>query len=435
VRIALKSSFARWVMIAVESAVLLALVFEITKIYLAEAIAQRPTVEHLQLAARLDPGDSDYPLRLGLLSQYGLTDFNPDRGVGYLKRAIELNPYDPEPWLDLGAAWEFQAKTSQAEACLLRAASLAPNLPAYQYAIGDFFLLHGNVDEAFRHYKSVLAGSPQYDQILFDTAWKASGEASKILEGLIPHHVATEFSYLDYLLSEKRFEAAQNLWDRILESPEDFLPAQAGPYIDALIDARRPTEALSVWRDLVAKGLIRSRSTNARQNLLVNGDFEDNLINMGFDWRVSQSPGATIVRDQTTYSSPAHSLLIRFLGKQNVDFYNVFQYVKVQPGRRYRLHGLLKAEQITTDSGPRLAVHDAYDPANLLKYSEEVTGSTVSWTPVEVIFTPGSDTELISVGIARPPSHKLDNLITGRVWVDDLSLTELPGDATLTREK
>jgi hypothetical protein len=116
---------------------------------------------------------------------------------------------------------------------------------------------------------------------------------------------------------------------------------------------------------------------------------------------------------------------VQFSGKQNVDYRNVLQYVKVSPGRRYRLQAFLKTENITTDSGPRLEVRDAYDPGALDKFSEALTGSTSGWTSVSMDFMTGPKTELVIVGLARLPSRKLDNLIAGKVWLDDVRLTLL----------
>jgi len=146
------------------------LTFWILRTYLAERAGQRPALSSLQLAARLDPNNSDYQLRLGRFYEYDPANTDPDRAMAHLERAVELNPYDPETWLELGAAHEFQGQTVQAETCLRRADFLAPNLPPVQWATANFFLLHGYVDEAFRHFKVVLDGSSRYKRVNVDPA-------------------------------------------------------------------------------------------------------------------------------------------------------------------------------------------------------------------------------------------------------------------------
>jgi hypothetical protein len=58
----------------------------------------------------------------------------------------------------------------------------------------NYFLLHGNTQEASRHLKGVLAGSRKYDRAVFNVAWKASGNAAQILQQLIPNEFPAEFS-------------------------------------------------------------------------------------------------------------------------------------------------------------------------------------------------------------------------------------------------
>src|SRR2546427_616059 len=151
--------FRRLSTILVAMTLVALLTFWILRTYLAERAGQKPALSSLQFAARLDPSNSDYQLRLGRFYEYDPANTDPGQAMAHLERAVELNPYDPQTWLELGAAHEFQGQTGQAEACLRRADFLAPNLPPVQWAIANFFLLHGNVDEAFRHFKVVLAGS------------------------------------------------------------------------------------------------------------------------------------------------------------------------------------------------------------------------------------------------------------------------------------
>jgi len=97
------------------------------------------------------------------------------------------------------------------------------------------------------------------------------------------------------------------------------------------------------------------------------------------------------------------------------------------------LRGFLKTEGITTDSGPRLEVQDAYDVTALRKFSEMITGSTGGWSQVILDFTTGPRTELVIVSVARLPSAKIDSLIAGKIWVDDLSLTAISAEAESAR--
>jgi tetratricopeptide (TPR) repeat protein len=409
-----------------EVVIFLAAATWIVKTYVAYELAQTPSVNNLELAVKLDRSSAEHHLKLGRLYEYTIADIQPQKALAHFQRAAQLNPYDPEVWLAFGGALEFQGKIPEAEACLRRADYLAPNLPAYQWPLANILLLQGSIDEAFRHFRVVLAGTSQYDQIIFRTAWRTTDDPDKILAQLIPQSISTEFSYLYYLLPQQRFTEAQAVWKRIVSSPEKFNLQQSAPYIDALISNRRPQEAYQVWSDLVRKGLVRIAVQGREENLVTDGDFEDELLNMGFSWRIWSVEGVYTGLDTTTYHSANHALLVQFSGKQNLDYAQVAQYVKVAPGRSYRLQAFMRTEKITTDSGPRMEVVDPYNPAALNQMTENLTGSSESWTPVLLDFKTSPQTELVMVRLRRLPSQKLDNLIAGRVWLDDVRLTPLP---------
>lgn len=424
------SKAARAGLIAVALAAFAGLAAWIVRVNIAEQSARRPTVENLQRAVRLDPGNPTYALRLGRLHQYSMADMDPERAQYYFRRAAQLSPYDAQPWLNLAAALEFQGQAPEAEKCLKRADFLAPNIASVQWTIGNFFLLHGNVEAAFRHFQAVLAGSRRYNPQLFSIAWKASDDGDFILERLIPHRLQTEFEYLYFLISQQRFPEAFKVWQRIATGAETFLPRRTSGYIDSLVKAGRPAEAFAVWSDLRNRGLIKSTYGASKGNLLGNGDFEEDILNMGFDWRIIPRQGVYAGIDRIIYRSASSALLVHFAGKDNLDYRHVSQLVKVMPGRPYRLRGYFRTEGLTADSGPHLRVQDRYDPGALSKLSEEMTGTTRTWMPFTLEFTTGPKTELVAVEIVRFRSRKLNSLIAGKLWVDDLSLTEVGTDTT-----
>jgi hypothetical protein len=418
----LKSRPAKLVPIVISAAIFVFLVVWIGKIYLATVIGQRPTVTNLRSASSLDASDSDYALRLGRMYEYTVLNARPEEALQQLTRAVTLNSYDPQAWLDLGTALEFQGKTKEAEECLRRVDYLAPDIPSYQWSIGNFFLLHGNVDEAFRHFKIVLAWHMGYDETIYNMAWKASDDPNKIFHELIPEDAGGQLSYLSYLVSTHRLPEADAVWDRLAASPEKFGPGDVSSYIDAVIGAHHPEKAYKIWSTLREKGLIPPTYESTAQNLLENGDFEEQPLGMGFDWRIAQGGGIFVGLDSSTYHSASHSLMVQFPGTENFDFHNVYQFVVVLPEHQYHLFAYMKTDGITTDSGPRIEVRDAYNPAALDKYSDALTGTSSGWQPLSIDFKTGRKTRLIAVTIARLASDEFKNKIAGRVWVDDVNL-------------
>jgi tetratricopeptide (TPR) repeat protein len=393
------------------------------KSYIAERLAgEGATPDRIEEAARLDPSNAVYQLDLGRFYQYVPGEIQPDRAVSHLRHAVELNAHDPETWLDLGAALELQGQVRDAESCFHHANDLAPRLPQVQWAIANFLLLHADVDQAFAHFQVVLAGTPRYNQAIFDIAWKASGNAAQILDEVIPRELTAELAYLHYLVPLNRLTEAQAVWKRIVSAPDKFPPFESSDFIDHLIANNLPEEAFGVWTDLRKKGWMDADLPSQGDNLIVNGSFEAGIENMGFGWRAEPTNDSRIWRDSAEFHSPGFSLAVEFLGQENPYFFNVFQYVLVAPGKSYELDAYLKTKGITTDSGPRLEVRDAYNTLALYKQTDDLKEDSMGWTHQSLAFTTGPKTRLLRVGLARVPSEKLDNQISGRVWLDDVRL-------------
>jgi hypothetical protein len=114
-------------------------------------------------------------------------------------------------------------------------------------------------------------------------------------------------------------------------------------------------------------------------------------------------------------------LRIDFDASENPYYWNVFQYVQVRPGTRYHFSGYMRVKGITTDSGPRFELYDAYDVKKLFLSGDGVTG-TSNWSQQEFHFKTSPETELLVVRVARRPSEKLANKIGGTVWVEKIRL-------------
>jgi hypothetical protein len=426
IRIEIHHTLVRALLIVLEIAAFLLLSVRVGMNLMASRAGEGAGAAELNRAIELDPGNAEYHLRLARLALYSVANASPELAQEHLSRAAELSPRNVQVWLELSAAYGFQGDTEKAESYLRRADILAPQIPAIQWVVGNFFLLQGNIDQAFKHLRSTLNGSHKYDSILFRTAWKASEDGATILAELIPDRAETEFSYLYYLLDENKLPEALAVWNRIAASPQKFEAIQAAGFLDRLLADRRPADAAHVWNDLRDKGLIKPTYQPTAQNLMINGDFEEDLVNGGFDWRIGKVEGAQAFVHGDAFHSPSHSMRVTFDGKSNINFDHVYQVVRVEPNQKYRLQGHLKTDRITTDSGVRLGIQDSYDPARLSVFSESYTGTTPGWNQVALDFKTGPTTELITVRLARQPSKKLDNLISGTAWLDDVSLTPVP---------
>jgi len=229
------------------------------------------------------------------------------------------------------------------------------------------------------------------------------------------------FQYLNYLAQTQRLDAAREAWERLLELKLPFEPRQAFPYLDALIQAQRVDDLTAAWAVLEERHPTQIRKRAYDPNLITNGDFESDILNGGLGWRVRPVEGVVVSVDNLTFFDGTRSLRIAFDGKHNADYRHVFHYIPVKPNSLYRFLGYMRVQGITTDSGLRFELEDAYDRRRLYLTTENLIG-TSSWSPQQLEFKTGPDTRLVLLRVVRPSSRKFDNLITGTAWVDRVSL-------------
>ncbi|MEK6575865.1 MAG: hypothetical protein AABZ58_16265, partial [Chloroflexota bacterium] len=149
--------------------------------------------------------------------------------------------------------------------------------------------------------------------------------------------------------------------------------------------------------------------------------FEGAILNGGLDWRVIPAEGVRVTLDSMTFFDVTRSLRIDFDGRQNLAYSHVLQFVPVRPNTGYRFLAYLRAQGITSNSGPRFEIYDVVDRGRLFVATEDVRGSS-GWIPRETEFRTGAETRVLVVRVARPASKSLDGRISGSVWIDRVNL-------------
>jgi hypothetical protein len=375
----------------------------------------------LEKALHWDPGNPAYHAALARYYLRSFTENDPARAIHEYEMAVRLSPSNAWYWAGLGDAYEVSGRAEEARKAYERARECFPNSPDINWRLGNFYLRDGKLESALEAFQKVLLGDPGMRRPAFDLAWRASEDAHLILSRMIPARTDIYFPYLNYLVETRRMDAAEELWAHILESRLPFEPRLAFPYLDGLIRNSRVAQLQAAWGALVERNptLIRRRSYES--NLVMNGDFEGEILNGGLDWRVLSREGVRVSLDSLTFFDGTHSLRLDFDGKRNVDYGQVLQYVPVKPNTAYRFTGYMRTQDITTDSGPRFEIRDARDPSQLFLSTQNLVGSA-GWSPQYLEFKTPAQTELLVIRVARPPSRKFDNQLAGTVWVDRVSL-------------
>ena len=151
-------------------------------------------------------------------------------------------------------------------------------------------------------------------------------------------------------------------------------------------------------------------------------------MNAGLDWRLTPSAGYQIALDAFLFQNGTRSLRVTFDGTVNPNFEGISQTIPVDPNRRYRFQAYLRADGITSDNGPffRIGSRGA-PPEETFTVTTPPRVQTMGWVREQLDFQTGPRTSLVIIQLRRLPSQKLNNLIQGKVWIDNLSVKPLSG--------
>jgi hypothetical protein len=396
-------------------------VYAATRRGIAAWYFQKKSPDAVQAAIRWDPHNAQYYDALATMRHFYADTDNPDEQVKLYQRAVSLNPQNALYWADLGTAFDWTGNRSEALRAFERSEELFPDSPDVNWKLANFYVRSGKTLEGLHALRKVLAGGGVAQQDVFTLAERAIEDKKTILEEMVPPETPMLFGYLNYQASGGDMPAAEQAWTKLLalklpfELPESFF------YLDALIQKRQTEQLAEAWSALGERFPEKVGSLRVSPSLVTNGSFESDILNGGLDWRVVPIEGAAISIDSRDAVDGARAVRIQFDGTQNVDYGHLLQYVLVRPNTRYRFSGYMRTEAITTDSGPRFQVFDAYDSGRMFAATQSTIG-TSGWTEQQLEFRTPFDTRLIVVRVARPPSTKFDNKISGTMWVDKLSL-------------
>ncbi len=315
----------------------------------------------LRQAVQLAPDTAEY--------SSGLAQAEPNRAVDILEHAIALNSFNASLQLELGLAREQQGDFAGAEASLLRSVRLDTGFGP-RWALSDFYFHRRDANRFWPAVKDALTVSYGDVSAEFRNCWALSDDPRIILDRGIPNRPPILRSYLDFLLSEGRLDAAKPVADRILAHADRESTTSLLNYCDRMLAAGSLDAALDAWNGLARRKLIPYPELGANGELLVNGDFRNPVLGHGFDWQLSIPEG--IYREEP-------GLTLHFSGRQPENVSIASQYVPLLPHRRYILTIRYRTVGLGPESGLTCTLASAC--ARLAGSKSDLTQSVVFEAP------------------------------------------------------
>jgi len=393
----------------------------VARIGLAAAWGESLRLPALRRAVALDRSNPELHFQLGtayLWAEGG----NPPAAAGELLEATRLNPNVAEYWSALGKACYAAGQERCSDQAFERATGLSPAKPRFAWEAALHYTVTHRPQAAWPHLLRLLRLQPERASQVFDLLLRTGTDPEPVWRQVASAAgPEVSLSYLSFLVAHSRLAAAEKFWGE-LSSARGGLPlASASSYVEQLLRGGHYRAAAQVWARLQD---ARAVGGNPAASLLFNGGFERTPLEAGFDWHVQPQTYLTVDFGDPGAHSGARALRLEFTVPDNPDYEPAYQFVPVTPGQTYVLSAQVRSENITSDSGPRLRVQDPQCPACLSLASAGTVG-TQAWHAVELEFTAPAAAEVIRVSVWRPRSRSFPMAISGRVWVDDVSLRPL----------
>ena len=394
----------------------------------AQIANDRPTLDGLLEAVRLDPKEPRYHFQLGVAHRDIPELRDIDQARSRLETAVALNPHNWRYRRELAQLYELSGQISEAEVALLKAVELSPRRGNYRWRLANFYLRNRSMEKAVPQLELALAANSRLAEPVLGLLMGA-GSSYQQINRVWPRDRESRLRLLRLLCRQpwvdeipERSIGSQGfrhqLWDQLLDDTEPLLPADGQVYVERLFEEQRFGEARERWSELAVDNGWSDTRFEKGQNLIWNGDFEWPLTGVGLDWRVRDADGYAVKVAEGEGSGGSDALRLTFDGSQNLKSLEVLQRVIVDPGQGYRLSVRARTEDLSTDQGVFVVVQDGLSRRQLVAL-EPFRGS-MPWTRHSSGFVARSP--WILVLLRRNSSLRFDNQIDGVLWLDSVNL-------------
>jgi hypothetical protein len=396
---------------------------------LAVHYSDQGTLEGYQRAVQLEPKNAKNWYLLGRYLRLEFEHPDPEGAVRALKTSSSLDPRSARTWLELASAYEDKGSLGAAREAFIRAKVAYPRSAEVSWQYGNFLLRVGELHAAANEIHQAVEGDPTLGPQAFSTLLRFEPDIDTVLNQGLPHIASVYLDILWVSYDERTTDVSLKIWSQLFKlrktMSQDEVPVghfrttrqTLFSLVDKLILKGPISEAQRVW-DEVLTFLHIPRPNDPPGSLVWDGGFETDVGGGGFSWRMPSLAGSMVRYDRNIKHTGERSLRVRFDGKRNVDFHDVCQFVLVSPEVDYDLSAWLRTDAITTNNGIFLRLNTPLNDA-MGATTPQVTG-TIPWTRFNIEWKAARDVHIVQICLARLPSQKLDNTISGSVWLDDV---------------
>src|SRR6266403_3499906 len=152
----------------------------------ADHFAGLQTLQALERATELEPGDARNWYLLGRYWQFNLEDADAQKAIGAYKTAVSVDPRSTVSWLGLGSAYESAGDLAHAREAFLQAKKTYPLSAEVAWQYGNFLLRQAEFESAFAEMRRAVESDPKRGIEAFSRAFRAEPHVDQILDRVLP---------------------------------------------------------------------------------------------------------------------------------------------------------------------------------------------------------------------------------------------------------
>lgn len=379
---------------------------------------QAQTKEASEIAINLAPSDSQGYYRLASIYEKTFLAEDLPKSLAEYEKAAALAPHDYRLWLALGRSRERSGDAKGAEKAMRRAVELAPNYAEAHWLLGNALLRQGNTEEAFVELRRAVEQDNKYANQIVLTAWQIFGGDVAQISQKIGDSVPIRAGLAPFLAKQGRFDEALTVWNTIPEKEMSSVYKSYGDEIYAkLVEKKEYRKALAVYS--------QTNQSNAEKfsiGNVYNGDFERDVKSANaapYDWQIAAGQQPQIGLDNSQKHAGGKSLVLVFNSQTGEDFRAVGQTVIVESGKSYKFEAFYRSE-LKTSATLQWEIVDLSDGKVLA--TTPAAGANSDWAALSAEFTVPQNAQAVTIRLARTACKQGLCPISGKIWVDDISL-------------
>lgn len=385
--------------------------------FVASWLGSRAELTSLERAAWLDPGNADY--RNHLARYYDLVARDPATALEYYQASVQLNPHSARYWFDLASAYQVLGDTSGQTAALEHAIQADSMTPDVAWEAANLYLVQGQNEKALREFRVVMANDTSLAATAIRFCWRIRPDVDALLRNVVPQNANAYLAFLALLQARGETAGSLKVWDALIETHQPFELHYVFDYLRFLIVHKEVDQAVLVWQQAASRFGLSSHLPSP-SNLIVNGTFNLDVLNGGFDWQYQKQSGVTLTLDPSDFHAGRRSLLITLDGPGITDA-GIYQLVPVRPNTTYHFSAYYKNGEMEGAGGVHFTVQDMY--SQVVYYDSDELKDAGFWKSVDGEFTTSLDCKLVVVHLRRLPEG---SPIRGKLWIDDFHLAKKP---------